>query len=188
MSRQRLDRFDNRDFVRGRSALVEALWLLIQGWLFASDLPGSGWRCFLLRRFGAEIGTGVVIKPRVRVKFPWRLKVGDHAWIGEAVWIDNLALVQIGPHACVSQGAYFCTGNHDWRREDFALRTEAISIGAHAWVGAMAQLAPGSMLADGAVLAMGACLSGHTEPDRIYAGSPATDQGSRFSDAVNRPV
>ncbi|AVP99871.1 colanic acid biosynthesis acetyltransferase WcaF [Ahniella affigens] len=179
MTRQRLDRFDNRQFVRGRSALVEALWLVVQGWLFASDLPGSGWRRLLLRWFGAEIGQGVVIKPRVRVKFPWRLQIGDHAWIGEAVWIDNLARVEIGAHACVSQGAYFCTGNHDWRREDFALRTEPIVVGAHAWVGAMAQLAPGATLADGAILAMGSRLSGNTAPDRLYAGCPATDQGPR---------
>lgn len=179
MTRQRLDQFDNRAFSRGRSRVTEALWLLLQALLFASDLPGSGWRIWLLRRFGATVGTGVVIKPRVRVKFPWRLSIGDFAWIGEAVWIDNLAQVEIGAHACISQGAYFCTGNHDWRRQDFALRAEPIIVEAHAWVGAMAQLAPGSILAEGAILALGSRLSGRTEPDRIYDGCPARAVGTR---------
>ena len=37
---------------------------------------------------------------------PWRLSIGDYSWIGEDVWIDNLAMVKIGKNVCVSQGAY----------------------------------------------------------------------------------
>ena len=37
----------------------------------------------------------VVIKQRVNVKYPWKLEVGDFSWIGEDVWIDNLATVKI---------------------------------------------------------------------------------------------
>jgi len=69
--------------------------------------------------FGAKVGKGVVIKPSVNIKFPWKLKIGDHSWIGEGVWIDNLSDVIIGGHVALSQGCLLLTGSHDHRRETF---------------------------------------------------------------------
>src|SRR4051812_34477683 len=99
----RLDRFDARGFDRGRSRFIEALWLICGGLFVSSGLPGSRLRISILRLFGAHIARGVVIKPHVRVKFPWRLSIGAHSWIGEDVWIDNLAQVSIGAQCCISQ-------------------------------------------------------------------------------------
>lgn len=106
----RLDRFNNDWYRPGRPAWVCAAWfflglpLLRAGWM-----PLSGVRRRLLRlfgaRIGARIGAGVVIKPGVRVKYPWRLEVGEDAWI------DNLEQVTIGAHACVSQGVYPKSGS-----------------------------------------------------------------------------
>jgi putative colanic acid biosynthesis acetyltransferase WcaF len=50
----------------------------------------------------------------VRVKKPWLLDIGEHSLFGEDAWIDNLTTVTIGIHACITQGAYLCTGEHDW--------------------------------------------------------------------------
>ena len=96
-----LSKFNNEDFDRGRSRLIESCWRVVEGLLFNSWLPGSGWRVQLLRLFGASIGSGVVIKPHVRIKFPWKLSIGDYSWIGEEVWIDNLAEVSIGSNCCI---------------------------------------------------------------------------------------
>src|SRR5262249_42902381 len=104
--------FDNQSLDRGRAPWVEALWLIVSTLLVDSSVPGSRHRVFLLRMFGASIGRRVAFKPRVRIKFPWRLEIGDDTWIGESVWIDNLAKVEIGSHCCISQGAYICTGSH----------------------------------------------------------------------------
>lgn len=175
----RLDLFDNGGFERGRSKLMEMVWELVSFFLVASVWPGSRWRVALLRVFGAKIGQGVVIKPFVRVKFPWRLVVGDHAWIGERVWIDNLALVTLGPHSCVSQGAYLCTGSHDWGRESFDLITRPITVQQGAWVGAMARVAPGVTLQGGAVLAMGSVATNDVPVMRVWAGVPARDVRAR---------
>src|SRR5674476_367026 len=49
----------------------------------------SGLRVRVLRLFGADIGEGVIMRPRLRVKFPWKLSVGARSWIGEGVWIHN---------------------------------------------------------------------------------------------------
>lgn len=139
-----LSTFRNDGFDRGASRIKELLWLVASGLLVDSWVPGSGWRVRLLRLFGAKIDVGVVIKPNVQIKFPWRLSVGANAWIGERVWIDNLAQVNIGANACVSQGVYLCTGSHDYRKPSFDLVTSPIDIGEGAWVTAFCRVAPGT--------------------------------------------
>lgn len=47
----RLDLFKNSKFDRGASRLTEAAWIIVQALLFASWLPGSGWRVRLLRAY-----------------------------------------------------------------------------------------------------------------------------------------
>ncbi|MGD0076027.1 MAG: WcaF family extracellular polysaccharide biosynthesis acetyltransferase [Candidatus Binataceae bacterium] len=175
----RLDRFDTGSFSRGRPAWVEALWLLCQALLLNSWLPGSAYRVFLLRLFGAKIGGGVVIKPHVRVKFPWRLVIGDYSWIGEDAWIDNLAEVRIGSHCCLSQGVYLCTGSHDWASERFDLETSPITIGDHVWLGARTSVAPGVSIGDGAVLTMGSVATKSLSAWCIHSGAAAESSKPR---------
>ena len=158
---------------RGRAYWVEVLWIIFQSLSFSSFLPGSRWRILLLRLFGARIGSGVVIKPGVRVKFPWRLTVGDYSWIGEHVWIDNLAQVSIGAHCCISQGAYLCTGSHDWRDPVFSLITQPIQIEDGAWIAAQAIVAPGVNIGMGAVLGLGSVATSNLDAGWIYLGVPA---------------
>ena len=173
MNKQRLDLFDNRDFRRGRPAWVELLWIIIQALLISSWVPGSLHRVALLKFFGAKVGAGVVIKPRVKIKFPWKLCVGNHAWIGENVWIDNLAPVSIGHHACVSQDAYLCTGSHNWSAVEFDLVVKPIDVGDSTWVGARATVGPGVTIGKGAVLGLGSTTSKDLKPWTIYLGAPA---------------
>ena len=114
-----------------------------------------------------------MIKPHVKVKFPWKLKVGDHSWIGEKAWIDNLAEVHVGSHSCISQGVYLCTGNHRWDRDAFDLEATPIHIGDHCWIGAMCKIGPGVVVHEGAVLLLGGVASADLEAWSIYRGVPA---------------
>lgn len=164
----RLDLFKNKEFSRGASRYKEFLWLVLQNFLFRTWLPGSRWRVALLRLFGAQVGKGVVIKQNVQVKFPWFLSIGDHSWIGEQVWIDNLANVAIGSHTCLSQGVYLCTGSHNWSDPHFSLQVSPINIGDGAWVCARAVVAPGCDIPDGAILGIGAIGRGKLLPNKIY--------------------
>jgi putative colanic acid biosynthesis acetyltransferase WcaF len=165
--------FDNRGFDRGRSALTEAIWLILSAALVRSWIPGSVHRRLILRAFGAQIGADVIIKPGVRIKFPWRLAVGDHSWIGEDVWIDNLAAVKIGSNCCVSQGAYICTGSHDWSAAAFDLTTKPVTIEDNAWIAAKAIVSPGVTVGEGAVLALGSVAMSDLGAWGIYRGAPA---------------
>ena len=166
--------YSNRHFSRGRSRFVEALWLLAQRAFVSSWMPGASYRRWLLRAFGAKIGKGVVVQPGVKVKFPWRLSVGDHTWIGEEVWIDNLADVTIGRNCCISQRAYLCTGSHDWSRPSFDLVTSPIHIKEGAWIAACATVGPGVTVGEGAVLSLSAVATHDLEPRTIYFGTRAS--------------
>jgi putative colanic acid biosynthesis acetyltransferase WcaF len=127
----------------------------------------------LLRLFGARIGCGVVIKPGVRVKFPWRLRIGNHSWIGESVWLDDLCEISIGSNCCISQGAYLCTGNHDWSDPSFRLILKPIVLCDGAWVGAHAIVCPGVTLGEQAVATAGSVVTKDIPPLEIHAGNPA---------------
>lgn len=170
--RVELARYRSNQLDRGASRVAEALWMTCQC-LVRSALPGSWFRIALLRLFGAQIGTNVIIRPGVRVKFPWRLSMGDYTWVGEDTWFDNLAPVTLGTNVCVSQGAYFCTGNHDWSDPTFGLLTKGISVGDGAWIGAKAVLAPGTTVGEMAIVGLGSVASGVIPPFEIHLGNPA---------------
>ncbi len=169
-----LSRPDSRELVRGRSRYVELLWILIGAPILASRVMlSASVRSAILRLFGAKIGKQMYMKPGVRVKFPWYLTVGDYCWIGEDVWIDNLAPVSIGSHVCVSQGAYLCTGNHDWSKPNLKLFTRPITLERGCWVGARTLVGPGVTVKEGAILTAGGVATKDLQAFGIYSGNPA---------------
>lgn len=166
--------FDNSDYDAGRGLTVRTLWYFCSlafvecGWL-----PVSKFKVWLLRNFGARVGQGVVIKPHVRIKFPWRLSVGDHCWIGQDAWIDNMADVEIGDHVCISQLVYLCTGSHDHRRRAFDLIAKPIRVGNGAWIGARSMILPGVAIGANAIVAGGSVVTRDVPAAVVVAGVPA---------------
>jgi putative colanic acid biosynthesis acetyltransferase WcaF len=169
-----LRKFNNAWFHRGRPKLVEILWLLLDAALVRSRVPGGTHRRLILRAFGALIGNRVIIKPGVRIKFPWRLEIGDDSWVGEDVWIDNLAPIQIGSNCCISQGVYICTGSHDWGTPTFDLIVKPVRIEDGAWLASRSVIGPGVLVGEGAVLSLGSVATSDLAPWCIYQGVPAT--------------
>lgn len=176
----RLSHYDNRRYYPGAGTLKRALWYVVNALIFHSWLwPASRLKCALLRLFGATIGTGVRIKPRVNIKYPWHLSIGDHVWIGEDVWIDNLTTVSIGSNVCLSQGAYLLTGNHDYKDPAFGLIVKPIVIEDGAWIAARSIVCPGVRLGYQSVLTVGSVLTRDAQPNGIYRGAPAERVGER---------
>jgi len=158
----------------GAGILKKICWYIVNALVFHSWLcPCSRIKVVLLRIFGAKVGTGVVIKPRVNIKYPWQLKVGDHVWIGEGVWIDNLVKVVISSNVCISQGGVLLTGNHDYTDPAFGLILGEIYLEEGVWIGANAIVCPGVRCARNAVLTVGSVLRKDAEGNGIYAGNPA---------------
>ncbi len=163
----------------GRYSPGASLWKQVAWYYLGSPLVSNYWivnsscKCALLRWFGAKVGTGVNIKPGVKIKFPWRLVVGDFVWLGENCWIDNVAMVTIDSHVCLSQDVYLCTGNHDWSSLSFELKDKPIHIESGCWIAARAVIGPGVTVGSGAVLGLGSVTGRSLEPMTIYAGNPA---------------
>ncbi len=170
----RLDQYTVSNYTPGVPYWKQLLWYFVGSPFVKSYwLPLSVLKIWILRSFGANIGQGVRIKPGVRVKFPWRLNIGDYVWIGEGAWIDNVALITIESHVCLSQGVYLCTGNHDWNDPDFKLIDAPIHIQESSWIAAKSIIGPGVTVGRGAVLTLGAVTGKSLEPMTIYAGNPA---------------
>ncbi len=169
-----LSTFRNAEYQPGRGLLVRTLWYYCSLLLFESGwLPVSGLKSSVLRLFGAKIGRGVVFKPHVRIKYPWRLTIGDHCWIGQNVWIDNIEDVTIGDHVCVSQLAYFCTGSHDHRSPRFDLLAKPIVVQSGAWIGARVTLMGGVVVQANAIAAAGSVVVKDVSAGTIVGGNPA---------------
>ena len=174
MNKTNLSQYNNSWYSPKASAIKRLLWIWINAAILKTSLiPSSGIRVFLLRLFGAKIGIGVNIKPGVSVKYPWMLSVGNHAWIGEDVWIDNLVEVTIGDSACLSQGAMLLTGNHNFKRSTFDLIVGSITLEDGVWIGAKAIVCPGVTCKSHSVLSVGSVATKDLEPYSIYQGSPA---------------
>lgn len=167
-------------FKRGCWYFINAF--IFQSWLF----PFSGMKVLLLRIFGARIGVGLFIKPRVNIKHPWRLVIGDHVWIGEDVWIDNLVTVHIGSNVCLSQGALVLTGSHDYCDPFFRLTLGEVHLEDGTWVAARSMVCPGVRCGRNAVITAGSVLRKDAEPDGIYAGNPAVFVRKRIIPNKNR--
>ncbi len=158
----------------GAGWLKRAIWFVINALVFLNPLfPFYGLKRGVLRLFGGKIGKGVIIKPRVNIKYPWNIEIGNHTWIGEKAWIDSLEKVTIGDNVCISQGALLLCGNHNYKRTSFDLIVGMINIEDGVWIGAGSVVGPGVVLGSHSVLTTGSVTGGHLEPYTVYQGNPA---------------
>lgn len=118
----------------GRPARTVYLWAIVELLLVTNPWQiSSRLRVKALRAFGAEIGHGVIFRPRTRVKFPWTLHIGNDCWVGEGVWFHNQDHIYLGNDGVISQDTFLTTGSHAHRR-DMALITKPIHIDDGCWV------------------------------------------------------
>nr|WP_321486345.1 WcaF family extracellular polysaccharide biosynthesis acetyltransferase [uncultured Draconibacterium sp.] len=169
-----LNTFSNADFDKGANIFKRPLWFFLHAiFIESSWMPIMTIKQFLLKAFGAKIGKGLVIKPSVRIKFPWKLEIGDHVWLGEGCWIDNLDHVRIGNNVCISQGALVLTGNHDYTVSSFDYRNAPIVLEDGVWIGAKSVVCPGVTCKTHSILTVGSVATKDLEPYSIYQGNPA---------------
>jgi putative colanic acid biosynthesis acetyltransferase WcaF len=174
MQTTNLSTFNNSWYNSGRNGLVVFLWYFTNIFVMMNPLnPFSFIKVCFLRLFGARVGKNVLIKPGVNIKYPWQLEIGDNCWIGERVWIDNLAMVKIGSDVCISQGAMLLCGNHDYRLSTFDLLVGEINLENGVWIGALSVVGPGVTIGSHAVLSVGSVAGKNLEGWKIYRGNPA---------------
>lgn len=174
MKYQDLSTFTLPKNFRGRSTLVVQLWWIVQASLFRwSPQFAYGFRRFLLRLFGAHIGSSVIIRPSVTVTYPWKVSIDDFAWIGDDVVLYSLGEITIGSHSVVSQRSYLCAGDHDYIKTNFSIRGRKIIIGSQVWVAADVFIAPAVSIGDGAVIGARSTVLSDMPAGMLCAGYPA---------------
>ena len=174
MNTTELKSFENNNYTAKAGFVKKFIWYYINIiFLKSSGLLIYKFRIAILSVFGAKLGIGIVLKPSISIKYPWLLSIGDHTWIGENVWIDNLVQVTIGNNVCISQGAMLLTGNHNYKKSSFDLITGEIILEDGVWIGAKAIVCPGVKCGSHAILTVGSVATKDLEPYGIYQGNPA---------------
>ena len=163
-----------------RGIMTMALWMVVEALLVTNSLQvSSGIRIRALRAFGARIGSGVIIRPRVRLKFPWKLAIGDRSWIGEGVWFHNQDRITIGSAVVVSQETFVTTESHR-ARTDMGLITRRVVIEDGAWLTSRCIVLGGSHVGKSALLRPMTVVKSDVPPNAVVSGPDYTMVGERF--------
>ncbi len=165
---------------RGKSKFLVQFWWIIQGTLFRlSPQFMYGWRRLLLRLFGAKIGDSVLIRPTVKVLYPWKLTIGNWSWIGDEVTLYNMANINIGVNCVISQKSYLCTGTHDHTKPTFDIYAKPIEIKDEVWVASDVFVTPGVTIGYGTVVGFRSTVNKDLPSKMICYGNPARPIKSR---------
>lgn len=127
-------------------------------------------RIAVLRAFGAEIGSGVTFRPRTRVKFPWKLHIGDGCWIGEGAWFHNQDDVYVGSNVVISQECFITTGSHR-ASSDMGLVTRPVHIDDGAWVTSRCMVLGGAHVGRSAIVEPMTVVRGAVPANAVYGRS-----------------
>jgi putative colanic acid biosynthesis acetyltransferase WcaF len=169
----RLDEADRSGFDYGRSRFLVFLWFTIQDTLFRfSPVPCYAFRRWLLKLFGCKIGEKVIVRPRARLHYPWRIEIGDYSSVGDDVWLYSIASIKIGSHSVISQRSFLCTASHDYLDPQFKTINEPIVVGDGVWIAADVFINPGVTIGDNAVIGARSSVFQDMPGDMICYGSP----------------
>ena len=175
-----LAKYQNRH--SGGSKVRRLLWEIVWA-CFGKTTPRwclNGWRCFLLRAFGAKIGKGCRVQGGAEIWQPWNLTLGDHCWVDGGAKLYTVDKITFGSNCVVSAGAFVCTAQHDVTSSIFELKTAPIVVGDCAWIASNSIVLPGVSLGEGAVIAAGAVVMKDVPAWMIVGGNPAKELKKRM--------
>lgn len=166
-------KYQNRLSLRNKAG--RQIWRIVYLLFFRPfSLPQLNfWRLFLLRLFGAKIGSGSKVHSSARFWAPWNLEIGQRTVIGPSSECYNPDKIILGNKVSVSQNAYLCTASHDITKKEHPLITEPICIGDYAWIAAGAFVAMGVTVGEGGVVGARAVVIKDVAPWAVVAGNPA---------------
>ena len=171
---QDLSRFSISSDFRGRPGWFVQLWWIVQALFFKTSPQFMyGWRRFLMRCFGADIGKKVILRPSMHTQFPWKVTIGDHSWIGDDVVLYSLGNITIGKNVVISQRSYLCTGSHDYTKVDFPIFQREITVEDECWLATDVFVGPGVKIGKGTIVGARSSVFQSLPENQICFGSPA---------------
>lgn len=170
---QDLSKFSIADSFRGRNRWVLQLWQFVESTFFRhSPWIANDFRCWILRCFGAKIGKKVVVRPTVKIPYPWKITIGDYSWVGEDVVLYSLAHIYIGSNTVISQRSYLCAGYHDYQSLRFEVLGDPVVIADQVWIATDVFIAPGVTVGKGTVVGARSSVFQSMPEYKICIGSP----------------
>jgi putative colanic acid biosynthesis acetyltransferase WcaF len=155
-------------------------WKLIYFTLFKySPRFFHSWRILILIIFGAKIGKGVHVYPKVEIWAPWNLIIGDESGIANGVILYTQDKIIIGKRVVISQGSHLCTGTHNFNKKGFPLITKPITIGDQAWIAAEVFIHPGIVIGNGAVIGSRSVVTKNMASWMVCSGFPCVELKKR---------
>ena len=156
-----------------RDKFKMSLWWFVEALFFKPSLHKmNGWRCFLLRLFGAKIGANTFIQASAKIWFPWNLEIGVHSGFGFDALIYNLDKVIIGDYSTVTHRCHVNTGSHDFSDPAFALVTKPVTIGDNVFIGADSYISPGIDISDMVIVGARSVATKNLPSNMICVGHP----------------
>lgn len=163
-----------------KNRIARLMWSVVCNTLYRfSPAIIHGWRRFLLRCFGAQVGAGAHPYPGAKIWAPWNLTMEKDSCLADNVDCYCVAPIRIGAGATVSQYSYLCAASHDYHSPAMPLIVAAIVIESRAWVAADVFVGPGVKIGEGSVVGARSTVLSDVEPWSVVVGSPAKGIGKR---------
>lgn len=142
------------------------------------ESKGFGFKRFMLRCAGAEIGKNVKISSSCKIFGAGKLSVGDNTWIGYQCTIVSSSNIEIGANVDIAPCVYIGTGTHtiDPSADHIAATdiSKDVKIGDGCWICVNSTILPGAKIADKCVVGAAAVVNGIFKENKILlAGIPA---------------
>lgn len=167
-----------RPYDKGRGFVPQALWVGVSTLVFTQVWCPNRLRLAILRWFGAQVGTGVLVKHRVRIQWPWKLSIGNDSWVGTDAELYNIDDIVIGSDVCISQHVYVCTGSHDRHSPSFDFDNGPITIENGVWLCARSTILRGVTIGARSVVGAGSLVTRDVPADSVVrAPEPITRSG-----------
>jgi len=175
---QKQQKYTGNPFERSPHSLLNKMLRSLWGfvWLFffrPTPKILHGWRRFLLRLFGSEIGKGSCIYSSAKIWAPWNLEIGNYSCISYNVDCYCVDKIKIGSYTTISQYSFLCTASHDYTLPEMPLTTAPIDIGDNVWIATDVYISPGIKIGDGAMIGARSSVFKNVSSWTITAGSPA---------------
>ena len=153
-----------------RRGLWQLTWLILCRF---TPIFMHGWRCWILRLFGAKIPGIAYPYPSVRIWAPWNLEMGVGSCLASEVDCYNVSKISLGDRVTISQRSFLCGASYDFESEGSPLIVGDIDIAEDVWISAECFVGPGIKICENAVVLARSVVINNVGEQNVVAGNPA---------------
>nr|WP_294930707.1 putative colanic acid biosynthesis acetyltransferase [uncultured Flavobacterium sp.] len=162
------------DTIPKSDKIYRLIWRIISLFLFKPfSLPFfNGWRIFLLKIFGAQIGKNCNIYASAYIPSPRNLVMGMHSTLGPEVKL-HIGKTIIGNKVTISQRSYLCSATHETNSLNLPFVAGEIKIKDFAWIAAETFIMTNIIIGEGAIVGARSVVFKEVKDWTIVGGNPA---------------